>query len=277
MECRVARKHLSAYVDSELEPSPMLEVEAHLSACAPCADELRLAAALKGEIKRQHVAACAPAHLRARVLAAMEGVEVEHEERQGRGYVGVTVLAVAASVVLVLGSVVGTDSGHGEQMAGMTPRALDIVRDVVSRHKDELPTEIATEVPEQATGWFRGKLSFRARPVEFAEPSVHFLGGRISQVGEQQAAKLYYAVGNSRLTVVMFKASPSMLQALRSERESKRQGGGLVRVGEREVTYHTLQGYTVPILEQSGIVYAFAGDLDQQSLLHLVGKARIPH
>jgi hypothetical protein len=255
----------------------MLEVEEHMAVCGACAGERAVTSAVKNEVKRQLVAAPAPGHLRARVLRAMDGVEADQDEQQSHGHMGVTLMAVAASVLLVLGSIVGTDSGHGGQMAGMTPRALDIVRDVVNRHNDQLPTEISTQVPEQATGWFRGKLSFRAQPVEFAEPSVRFVGGRISQVGENQAAKLYYAAGDHRLTVVMFKASPSMLEALRSERERQREAGRLLRVGGREITYHTLQGYTVPILEQDGIVYAFAGDFDQQKLLHLVGKARIPH
>jgi hypothetical protein len=45
----------------------------------------------------------------------------------------------------------------------------------------------------------------------------------------------------------------------------------------REVQYRTLQGYTVPILQDNGIVYAFTGDLDQGNLLHLAATARFPH
>jgi len=277
MECRATQKHLSAYVDGELEPSPMLDVEEHLSGCPVCAEERAVVAALKHEIHRQLRAPAAPPHLRARVLDALTGVQVEHEERHGASHTWMTVAAVAASVLLVLGSVFGTDSGHIEMADATGPGALDIVRDVVSRHKDELPSEISTQVPEQATSWFRDKLSFRARPVDFAEPSVHFVGGRISQVGDHQAAKLSYAVGGSRLTLVMFKAPTQLMNVLSSEAELTRLGAHHVRMGNRELTYHTLQGYTVPIIQQSGIVYAFAGDLDQSNLLRLVAKARIPY
>ncbi len=279
MDCRLVQKHLSAYVDAELEPSPMLEVEEHLHVCASCADEQAFMLALKSEIKTQLEPALAPSRVRARVAEALAAAHVEDEDRQpGHGrmtHVWMTGAAVAASVLLVLGSVIGTDAGRIET-AAITP-ALDIVRDVVDRHKDELPTEIATDTPEQATSWFRNKLGFRVRSVEFDEPAVHFHGARISQVGPHQAAKLYYSVGDSRLTLVVFKAPGTFAQAFSSERELSRWGAHRVRVGNHEVTYQTLQGYTVPIVQQNGLVYAFTGDLDQSSLLRLVASARIPY
>ena len=177
-----------------------------------------------------------------------------------------TLGAVAASVVLVLGSTVGTDRPYASARLG---NPLDVVREVVDRHKDRLPAEISTPVPEQATSWFRDKMGFRVGTVEFAEPKVHFRGARMSQVGSHQAAKLYYSVGDSQLTLVMFKLS--------SQRDLELSGLQRVRMSGREVPYRTLQGYTVPILQDNGIVYAFTGDLDQGNLLHLVATARIHH
>jgi hypothetical protein len=162
------------------------------------------------------------------------------------------------------------------ETAALAP-ALDMVRDVVDRHKDELPTEMNTQLPEQATSWFRDKIGFQVRSVDFNEPSVHFLGARVSQIGNHQAAKLYYSVGDSRLTLVMFKPNASLAQALSSDAGLTRLGAHRVHVGGHDVTYQTLQGYTVPIVQQNGIVYAFAGDLDQKSLLRLVANARIPY
>jgi hypothetical protein len=146
------------------------------------------------------------------------------------------------------------------------------MREVVDRHKDHLPVEISTPVPEQATSWFRDKVGFRVRGVEFAEPLVHFEGARMAQVGNSQAARLYYRVGDSQLTVVMFKPSSSLEQVLSDDAGLKR-----VRVSGREVPYRTLHGYTVPIVQDNGIVYAFTGDLDERKLLQLVATARFPH
>jgi hypothetical protein len=155
--------------------------------------------------------------------------------------------------------------------------ALDIVREVVDRHKDRLPAEISTPVPEKATSWFRDKVGFRVRTVEFAEPQVHLVGARMSQVGTLQAAKLYYSVGDSQLTLVMFKPSAPLEQLLSSHTDLALAGLQRVRMSGREVQYRTLQGYTVPILQDNGIVYAFTGDLDQGNLLHLAATARFPH
>jgi hypothetical protein len=151
------------------------------------------------------------------------------------------------------------------------------MREVVDRHKDHLPVEISTPVPEQATSWFRDKVGFRVRGVEFSEPLVHFEGARMAQVGNNQAARLYYRVGDSQLTVVMFKPSASLEQMLSSEQELNDAGLKRVRVSGREVPYRTLHGYTVPILQDNGIVYAFTGDLDERKLLQLVATARFPH
>lgn len=280
MDCRVVQRHLSAYVDGELEPSPMLELEEHLAACVECKVEADFLQALKREVKVRMAPGPAQAQLRARVVEALASVRPE-AEADHRGQHLVTAAAIAASVLLVLGSVFGTDRSNVERAervdaAAVVPAGLDIARDVVDRHKDDLPTEIATQAPEQATSWFRDKLSFRVRAVEFTEPGVRFLGARISQVGPQQAAKLYYSVGDSRLTLVVFKAPPTLQHVFSSQRELARWGAQQAHVGERDVTYHTLQGYTVPILQQNGLVYAFAGDLDQASLLRLVASARIP-
>ena len=278
MDCRVVQKHLSAYVDGELEPSPMLEVEQHLGVCEECAAQQLFLGALKHELKRQLVPARAPVQLQFRVHEALSEVAlaVDHE-KQPASHAWMTLGAVAASVLLVVGSFVGTDRPETRLARVGVGNPLDIVREVVDRHKDKLPAEISTKVPEQATSWFRDKVGFRVRSVEFAEPKVHFVGARMSQVGTHQAAKLYYSVGDSQLTVVMFKAPPPLQHLLSSEHDLDLAGVQRVHMSGREVPYRTLQGYTVPILQDNGIVYAFTGDLDQRNLLHLVATVRIPH
>jgi len=206
---------------------------------------------------------------------ALSGVPHDADEYP-TSHTWMTFMAVAASVLLVTGALVGTDRSASEASIAGT-KALDVVREVIDRHKDRLPAEITTPVPEKATSWFRDKVGFRVRSVEFAEPSVHLEGARMSQVGNNQAAKLYYRVGDSQLTVVMFKPSHALEQVLRSDTQLQHMGVQRMRLSGREVPYRTLQGYTVPIVQDNGIVYAFTGDLDQQSLLKLVATARFPH
>ena len=273
MDCRVVQRHLSAFVDSELEPTAALELEAHLVACAPCAMQRTFLGSLKSELHKRLAPASAPAHLRARIEQALVTVPIEIEaQARPNSHVWAIAVSVAASVLLVTGSLINTDRGPSSRYVAATSNPLDVVREVVDRHKDHLPVEISTPVPEQATSWFRDKVGFRVRGVEFTEPRVHFEGARMAQVGSNLAARLYYRVGDSQLTVVMFKPTLPLDQVLSSDDRVMR-----MRVSGREVPYRKLQGYTVPIVQEDGIVYAFTGDLDERMLLQLVATARFPH
>src|ERR1700710_65894 len=98
MDCRLVQRHLSAYVDGELEPTAMLELEEHLTRCDPCSLEWRFLGSLKRELKRQVVPAAAPRYLRERVESALMLVPSEIDE-QPTSHVWWTIVSVAASVI----------------------------------------------------------------------------------------------------------------------------------------------------------------------------------
>jgi anti-sigma factor RsiW len=277
MDCRVVRAHLDAYVDAELEPTPVIEFERHLDGCPDCRNELSLARLVQRSVRELPVPA-APASLKVQVIRALDEVS---EQRSGgllSARAWTPVLAAAGAVALALGAVVQSDGNpRGVRTAGteVVP-ASGLLGDVVARHVDQLPAEIAAEQPEQVTNWFRGKVAFRVRSVEFAEPRVRFLGARMSHIGDRQAAKLYYSVGDSRLTSVVFQPPPSLQRVLHDDQLVARWGAQRARFGSRVLTYQNVHGYTVPMLEHDGIVYAFTGDLDQRRLLQLVASARLP-
>jgi anti-sigma factor RsiW len=272
MDCRVVQRHMSAFVDSELEPTAALELEAHLDDCGSCALQRNFIGSLKCEIHQQLTPAPAPLYLRARIERGLAAVPLDADESRPSSHVWAIAVSVAASVLLVTGSLVNTDRGPRTPYVTATNNPLEIVREVVDRHKDHLPAEITTPVPEQATSWFRDKVNFRVRGIEFTQPQVHLEGARMAQVGSSLAARLYYRVGDSQLTVVMFKPNAAFEQLLKSDEGVQRD-----RIAGREVQYRKLQGYTVPIVQDDGIVYAFTGDLDEKMLLQLVGTARFPH
>jgi anti-sigma factor (TIGR02949 family) len=275
MDCKLVRGHLDAYVDGEIEPSPLLEFERHLDACSGCRNEVTLARAVQRGVQ-ELVAPAAPAALRQRVLRSLD-------ERGDRGLLkpGVLkgVLTSAAAVALVAGAVVRTDGGGSSASTGTRAGLVDmppLLGDIVARHTDELPADIAAERPEQVANWSRGKVGFRVRSVEFSEPRVQLVGARVSNVRDQQAVKLYYRVGDSRLTSVVFQSRPSLHEALTDAQLAPSWGARRERIGSRMVTYRNVQGYTVPMIEHDGVVYAFTGDLDQRRLLQLVANARLP-
>jgi anti-sigma factor RsiW len=274
MDCKLVRAHLDAYVDGELEPTPVIEFEQHLDGCADCRNELALVRLAQQGLGALPVPA-ASLELRSRIAGALDGADKASEPRPLRAsWTGM--LAAAAAVVLGLGALFrpGTPQPRTSLAADTSP--LGVLGDVVARHTDQLPADIAGDRPEQVTSWCRGKVGFRVRSVEFAEPQVRFLGARVSQVRDQQAVKLSYTIGDSRLTSVVFQSPPSLAQALRDDQFFARSGAHRQRIGSRVVTYQNVQGYTVPMFEHEGITYAFTGDLDQRRLLQLVASARLP-
>lgn len=283
MACEALRPHLDAFVDDELEASPRVELERHLIVCEACRREATLTRALKQGLRVQLEAAPAPDALRERVrgaLADADGVG-RWSDRVWAG----ALLTAAAGMLVVFGAGLWqpspvareapTSFGPVAPVAFGAPTAsapTALLSDVVAQHIDPLPTESGTERAEDLTGWLRGKLNFRVAPVEFVTPGVRFLGARVSQVGRERAAKLYYQVGDNRLTIIAFEASPAVRHALRRELGS----GTHTEIGGRDVAFRLVRGYTIPVFEQAGVVYALTGDLDQRQLLELLSSARLP-
>jgi anti-sigma factor RsiW len=276
MDCKLARARLDAYVDRELEPTPVLELDRHFDGCADCRCEVEVRRLLKAGVASTP-SPVAPRALRLRVERALDAAGHGASPVVGGGR-WTAVLSVAAALALAAGAWLRTDQPGGMQTAGLTAELppIGVVGDIVARHMDQLPADITPERPEQVTSWSRDKVAFRVRTVEWSEPSVRLLGARVSHIGDRQAVKLYYGVGESRLTTVVFQPSPSLHHALSDDREARRLGVLRERIGSRVLSYQNVRGYTVPMIEHGGVVYAFTGDLDQQRLLRLVASARLP-
>jgi len=275
MDCKLVRTHLDAYVDAELEPTPVIEFERHLEGCSFCRNELTLGRVVQQGL-RDLPRPAAPAALKKRVLRSLDSAEAADEPIANRRGAWTAALSAAAVAALAAGITVQSDSPAGSSSPLLAADAMGLFGDVVARHTDQLPADIPAEPPEQVTNWFRGKVGFRVRSVEFAEPQVHFVGARVSHIRDRQAANFYYTLGGNRLTTVVFEASPTLKRALNDEDLLMQSGAHRERIGSRLVTYQNVQGYTVPMIEHDGIVYAFTGDLDQRRLLRLVGSARLP-
>lgn len=276
MDCRLVRTHLDAYVDAELEPTPVIEFERHLDDCPNCRNELALGRLIQQGLHDLPRPAL-PHGLQRRVSRALDAASGGASPRSRLTWRTLSGFSAAAAVLFALAMSMRTELRIPPGSAPVAYEAMDLFGDVVARHTDQLPADIrAEQPPEQITNWLRGKVGFRVRPLEFSEPQVHFVGARVSHIRDRQAASFYYTFGGNRLTTVVFQAPPSLQSVLHNDELLLRSGAHRERIGGRVLTYQNVQGYTVPMLEQNGIVYAFTGDLDQRRLLHLVGSARLP-
>lgn len=272
MDCVLAQRHLDAYVDGELSPTANLELESHVGVCEVCQAHVDFVHRLKHTLRCELRAPAAPAGLGDAIHRSLVRGEAVSRPRQVGAWASAAAAAAAACVwymsgapgMLPLPGVTGLQS-----QAGIAQQA-SIFGTIVERHQEQVPAEIDTPEPDRAERWFSGKLQFRVRPVAFSEPQVRFLGARLTHVGTRRAAKLYYDVGDRRLTAVAFEATPELRGLL--EQRSVR----VVRMGQRTVRYHSVHGYTVPIIEHNGVLYGFTGDLDERRLLRLISTVRLP-
>jgi anti-sigma factor RsiW len=274
MDCALVRNHLDAYVDGELEPSPSATLETHLHACPVCRDELTMSRALKRAVHGLPRPALSES-FRANVVRALDQEE-RGASRRGVGFTAT--LAVAAAALLAVVALKRPDVppvAEAERPVIDTNPVSAFYEPIVSEHLNRLPPEISE--PSAVSSWISSRLGFRVQPVEFGSPNVRLVSARVSNIGGQAAARLDYTVGNAPMTVHVFQP-PAALHALLSQDDQvvARLGGRRVRVGSHVVTYQNVRGYTVPMLEQGGLAYAFTGDLDEQSLLKLIGAARLP-
>lgn len=265
--CAETRRWIDCWVDGELDPSAALLVDAHVSRCPACRGEADTIRELKRAMAGMREASC-PTALRNRICAALD--ELDEGEQQAQANVkrrrhGVTFAltgAALASLVLARGIHARGDAvpheGNGPAMAGVLP----MVEDVAQRHARDLPAEVAASDPAQVAQWFRGKLDIPVRPVMFRGMPARLVGARISNVGNQMAAALYYDVSGRRVTVFMF---DSALMP-RDNVEPAMVDGRPVYVGSSH-------GYTVTLTEQQGVGYAIATDMPPQESVRIVASA----
>lgn len=282
VSCRLVRRHIDAHVDGELDTSVQVQFESHLANCPVCREHAALCRTIKRAVKEQLGSAVAPERLRTRVLTALQSAtptrptDVGPASREPAARSGwrlqvwmlparyAVPAAAAAALAIALSARTDGDTDPNAVAAGAAP----LLEDVVRRHASEHPPEVAGP-PQQVVRWFRGKLEFPVRPVEFPQQPARFVGARLSNVRDRDAAAFYYDVRGHRVTVVVFEPPQRSL-----ERAFGR-GVERVNVHGRQLYYRQVRGYPVPVLEHEGLTYAFTGDLDRQSMIQLAASARL--
>ena len=295
ISCRVVSRHVDAHVDGELDFTTQVEFDSHLASCPLCREEAALTRAIKAETKRALGGAKAPDALRRKLLAALERAPSDTavlEEPiaapaprgapapagaatpRRRGYVVAARYVVPAAAAAVVFAAFATQRGGSDDTSPRATRAMaaamPIFEEIVRRHASEYPAEVRGDERE-VSRWFRGRLGFQARPVIFDGNEAQLVGARISNVRERDAAAFYYDVDGHRVTVLVFEAPPEVHDA------HMRWGAERARVGDEDVYYRQVHGYTVPVVEQNGLTYAFTGDLDSQSMIQLAAHASPPN
>jgi anti-sigma factor RsiW len=273
-DCACFTASIAPYIDGELDADHGVDMEAHMIVCATCAERVALLRAMRQSLRRT-ARRRAPADLCARVRATM----AEENERAAEGGVGPRLLklryavglAAAAGVAFAMGiqhHMAARAEAAGEPLASEPDRAATVgfdalLDELVERHAQPLPPEVTD--PDQVSPRFDPWLGVRVqRPFKPLEAS--FKGGRLYSVNDRAYAQLRYALrGDKPVTVYVFNASEVPMRASRLDRRVVRKNTPLY--------YGRLRGYSVAAIEQSGVGYAFASDLDADESTKMVMAA----
>jgi anti-sigma factor RsiW len=260
MNCSTVERYLDAFLDGEVDASAGIEVEKHLASCRGCSERLQFAEWMKRKIKAQSdtlAGAGVPQSLRARIEASLEA-ERSAQFRFDLSWRGTAAAAAVAICVFGLGGALELKGREVQVASAVAP----ILEDVVRSHLPSVPSEVAKR--DEVPAYFQQRVGFQVQPVDFADPSVRFVGARDIQVGGRHAARLQYEVHGRRVTVVAFRRP---LQAASIGDEA-----GADAHGVRSVW---VQGHLVPIFEHDGVLYAVMGDLEPEDRLAMAVRASL--
>lgn len=290
-DCRDLSFAVETYLDGELEPSQVVEVESHMSHCGTCRERVSLDRAVRASLQ-QLARPSAPSSLRERMEARLQAERLRNErlaESQAEAAPEssssehrasfplryATPFAVAAGFALFFSvaqrAEKGLDTPTNKSARTEVARAsvgLDgLLDDLVHQHAEPLPPEVTK--PEQVALFdpFVGVPTQGATP-KLAPFGATFVGGRIMAVQDKRAAMMQYKfAGNHRVTVYVY--DPRRITAESQILRKQNVRNAPVYVGSH-------LGYNVAATEKQGIGYALASDLGDDESAELVAAAAVP-
>jgi mycothiol system anti-sigma-R factor len=276
-KCEDILARMTLYLDDELEAQECGNITVHLADCASCR------ASFDGERRLlESVRGCGPLHvappaLRARVekllndrpmarLAPPELRErirrtVEHfSSRSPRLRFARPAIAVAAvlAVAILVGLWLLSRSNRELPYRGPSQFAM-MAADTHQRHiRGQLPLELVSDVPEQISSWFAGKLPFTVKLPNYQESSgqektYQLEGARLVGYRNDYAAYVAYQMRTRPISLVV--TSDKVAQPTDGE-----------QIVAKEITFHynSINGLKVLTWSDRGLTYALVSDLEER-------------
>ena len=295
-ECQKFAHALGAYVDGELDAAKLLEIEGHVTQCETCRERIALDKALRGTVKKVVTLEAsqdsdAKSAMRARMMGAMnaeraraDAKQVAEEKRERviatlptgaaasgdntkvLGWRTMVPLTSAAALAIVWGSIAHSparDISPNVRAAGL---ANDPLAGFVEMHSRTWPMERTDAIGVRGLEQYVG---VPVRPPAFAKKGAHLIGGRLMPVHDQRAALLEYRIGDGagaqRVSVFIY--DPRKIQVGDSDVLQPRS------VGTAQVRVGRANGYSVAVMQNRGIGYTLASDLDEGPSAELAALA----
>jgi anti-sigma factor RsiW len=255
MRCADLENELGCFIDGELAPPERREVENHLSDCAACRGQVEAQRQIKQLLKQARPVAPAHESLTRRVRTALD----EDDGRGGwrrrlkgarpilRASLGVFVPVVAALALVV----------------GYVENVEPLINDSIVKHQRNLPLEVTGE-PEKVQSWFDGKVPFAVSMPQLG-PRCSLRGGRLSHLGNREAALLQYDQNGHKISVFVFDGQKMPVRLRLPERRV---------IANREVIIDAASGYHVAVFRSQGLGYAITtGNVAESDFIQMVSAA----
>lgn len=286
-ECRKVQPTVDAFVDGELSTERVFETEEHLNRCRNCQERVSLTQALHVSTRRAvHDATQVSASFEQRVRAALAAERAREEAQRtqlraaqaDRNKPWRTVVPVAAAAAIALAFAGKTEgkrtllqadatapTGLSNTVSTATVGANDeeqLIEELIRLHAASPPPDVTepTLMPqlEREVG-----LPVRLQP-ELNRYGARWQGGSVVPVKNAPAASLFYHIDGHRFTVYVFDAERVPLQRTNVLKPRV--------VKDRPVFVGTKRGYSIAAIENRGVGYALATDLDTQESAELVAS-----
>lgn len=285
--CHEIRPYLEAFADDELSTESYLRVEAHLGSCLRCAEEVELTRSLKRSLQ-DTVLEVRPSWEFMNRLSRVIADECRYEEQKHRAQQPswrrrIVPVAAAAAALLTVGLSEGNSSwlkpwlggswswtaagsasevsSVGAQEASVIVNPRDIIDQLVQYHQSSLEPEVTER---SALLRFEPQVGVPMRVPELRQYGARFLGASVVPVERYRAASLRYNVSGHRVTVYVFNPQVVSVRALHDLQ--------LRVIGDRAVFVGIHNGYSIAAVEERGVGYMVATDLDDRESAELVAS-----
>jgi len=237
MNCHEIHPLLHAYVDSELDLMPSLEVDRHLKTCANCSAMKRSLESLRANLRNSDLAYRAPNALRARISETVAATTEEKPQRTSRPWVWQ--LLTLGALGFAVFTLMFQPSGISGQDRLADEAISDHVRSLMPGHlMDVVSTDQHTVKP-----WFNGRIDFAPEVKDLAAQGFPLVGGRLDYLDNQTVAALIYHRNKHTINAFVWPAKTAATTTIQERR-----------------------GYTVINRDVNGLHYCIVSDLNAKEL-----------